>query len=897
MRRALLVACALACAACAAPLQPRAGQPPSGQPASGQTGPARILSVVAPLGSEVRCGLEPGQTGEHRLQGPAGVWILEAWGGGDPSLALLDPAGLELAQDDDGAHDLGARAARIVVRLDDPAGRRVRIRDRSSGAPRELSYRALRAEPLALRDGVARATLEPGGAGGWWSLELDRAATVVASVDSRAVDSRMGLALVSAEDGQERARGLEACRVALAPGRYAVQAPRGARALMVRVAPHAPQEPLQLLPGGSVEGALLPGEVATFLLVLRAPGPVELVARAGGVAALDPWLALEAEDGALVARDDDGGGQGAARLVRSLAAGRWWVRVGGRGAGRFAIEARPLGSRALPVPLRAGELVRASLAPRAWQWWRVRLPEGAWSFTARGAAQGALSLLRGRRQVAWSAEGAIERRLEAGEYLLGLADLSGGGGEWTVRARAVRGTRPEDPCALDPGGVAWRAELETKAVRWFSFAVDRPGPWWIEADAEGAEEAATVDVRVARADGTEVWGAEGCAVVALAPGPHLARIEPGEEARLACRAVPVQALAPERPARARLEPGALAVWRLDTGPGGLLRLEVEATCPAQLTLLDGRGRALTGQARFGAGTRSGSGPAQVAWVERRVHPGALLLRIEALERAGVATARATWLDPVGGQGPGEERWFAHLRLRPLPRVPVWLGRSSQGPGGVALADPLADPVHEPARSAFSPGDAWVGVEEVTQRAFEALLGRNPSRRKGPDLPVNCVTLGDALAYCRALTRRAQEDPAWRGWAFRLPTEEEWEAAARAGARTPIALPPGPPNKRGFDVRLEEVAWFQSHLPEGERAGPFPVALLAPNAWGLHDVHGNVAEWCLPGRDLPAPPQGHAPLRGGSWTTDYRGCRVSNRDLLPVGFASPAIGFRVVAVRR
>lgn len=864
MRRGLL-AIAILCAACASSVV--------------ETTRSRIVSVVAPLGTEVACALAAGEVGEHRPRGPAGVWVFEAHAAHDPSLAVLDRDGLEVAQDDDGAPDLDPRAARAVLALDDPAAHRVVVRDARGGTVR---YRAQRAAPLELHNGAATATLDPT-RDGWWSLEVAGPATLIA-----AVDSRTPIALVSPRDGRERTRGLEVCRAEVEPGPWAIHAGAGARTLNVRVVPRRPADPLQLRPGASQEGTLAAGEVATFLLELRAPGPIELIARARGASTIDPWLALEAADGTVVARDDDGAGERAARVLRSLGPGRWLVRVGARGAGAFQVEANGPGTRGSPAPLRAGERARVALGPRASQWFALSLDAGPWSFaaTSSAGARAALSLFRGRRQVAWSGDGRpIERALEAGEYVVGLADLSGQGGEWTLRARRLRATSEHDPVRLDARGLAWRTGLGVLGARWLAFEVDAGGEWLVEA--EGEEGA--VDVSVARAGQAEVWGAEGRAIAHLEPGAHIARVEPSAGTQLACRAAPVHELAPDRPARAALDPDGLAVWRVDTGAGGLVRVEVEATCPARLALLDARGRALTGQARFG--------PGSAAWVERRVHPGALFLRVEAQDRAGVVTARTTWLSRMPGQGPEPERCFAHLRLRPVPRVPVALGRSSEGPGGAAFPDPLADPVQEPARSTFSPGGAWIGVEEVTQRAFESLTGRNPSLRKRPDLPVHGVSQLDALRYCQALTHRAELDPVWKGFTFRLPTEDEWEACARAGSRTPVALPPGVPNRRGFEVRLEEVAWFQSSLPRGEQAGPFAVARLAPNAWGLHDVHGNVAEWCLPGRDLPPPPQGHAPLRGGSWTTDYRGCRVSNRDLLPVTFASPSTGFRVIAVRR
>jgi formylglycine-generating enzyme required for sulfatase activity len=109
--------------------------------------------------------------------------------------------------------------------------------------------------------------------------------------------------------------------------------------------------------------------------------------------------------------------------------------------------------------------------------------------------------------------------------------------------------------------------------------------------------------------------------------------------------------------------------------------------------------------------------------------------------------------------------------------------------------------------------------EVTQAQWEAVMGSNPSDDKGPNIPVDNVSKDDMHAFLDKLN--AQND----GYKYRLPTEAEWEYAARAGA-------PDPPK-----ASLGEYAWFNDNSGDTSR----PVGLKKPNAWGLYDMLGNVRE--------------------------------------------------------
>ena len=209
---------------------------------------------------------------------------------------------------------------------------------------------------------------------------------------------------------------------------------------------------------------------------------------------------------------------------------------------------------------------------------------------------------------------------------------------------------------------------------------------------------------------------------------------------------------------------------------------------------------------------------------------------------------------------------------------------------------------------------WIGAFEVTQGEWRRIVGPFPSRQPsaqfglGDRHPAYWVSYLDAERFCAGLTalgRESGELPA--GWAFRVPTEAQWEYACRAGTTTATAF--------GESLGRDQANFSGEPLNEG-RGGPAvnraaPVGSYPPNRWGIHDMHGNVFEWCrdwyharLPGGidpDLSGVPGVRnrdgtysRVRRGGAWNDGAWACRSALRLRYEPDRDSDHIGFRVAA---
>lgn len=184
---------------------------------------------------------------------------------------------------------------------------------------------------------------------------------------------------------------------------------------------------------------------------------------------------------------------------------------------------------------------------------------------------------------------------------------------------------------------------------------------------------------------------------------------------------------------------------------------------------------------------------------------------------------------------------------------------------------------------------YLSETEVTQKQWEAVMGDNPSKSKSPSKPVEKVSWDDIQGFIKRLNE--QEG----GTHFRLPTEAEWEYAARAGSSTLYSF-------GEKESQLKDYAWFGN---EGYHGSSQEVGLKKPNAWGLYDMHGNVWEWVSdwydpdyyhhsPEQDPKGSETGqYRVYRGGSWVGKAVNLRSALRYSGLPSTRTNDIGFRLV----
>jgi len=182
---------------------------------------------------------------------------------------------------------------------------------------------------------------------------------------------------------------------------------------------------------------------------------------------------------------------------------------------------------------------------------------------------------------------------------------------------------------------------------------------------------------------------------------------------------------------------------------------------------------------------------------------------------------------------------------------------------------------------------YLGKYEVTQEQWVTVMGSNPSRFKGPNHPVDSVSWNDVQEFIKRLNAKEGHNR------YRLPTEAEWEYAARAGTNTAYFF--------GDDKKeLSGYAWYFGSSDSTSH----PVGQKPPNAWGLHDVHGNVFEWTQdwfggryyadsPETDPKGPSSGAGRVaRGGSWSYNAESARAAYREFIMPHAQGGDVGFRL-----
>ncbi|MGV7222153.1 MAG: formylglycine-generating enzyme family protein [Nitrospinales bacterium] len=170
--------------------------------------------------------------------------------------------------------------------------------------------------------------------------------------------------------------------------------------------------------------------------------------------------------------------------------------------------------------------------------------------------------------------------------------------------------------------------------------------------------------------------------------------------------------------------------------------------------------------------------------------------------------------------------------------------------------------HEEPKHSVTVKDFYIDIYEVTQKNFKTVMGVNPAKRKAENRPAIQMTWNDAKIYCAKVGKR-------------LPTEAEWEKAAKGGTSTKY---------HWGDEFDGAYAWIQKN----SEFKPHPVGQRRPNAYGLYDMAGNVAEWTS---DWSDDSQKFIVTRGGAWNDYPHAARPASRNKSKPDSASTFIGFR------
>lgn len=221
-----------------------------------------------------------------------------------------------------------------------------------------------------------------------------------------------------------------------------------------------------------------------------------------------------------------------------------------------------------------------------------------------------------------------------------------------------------------------------------------------------------------------------------------------------------------------------------------------------------------------------------------------------------------------------------IRLVKVSGGSFWMGADMEQAGE---ASQWEQPSHKVTIADFS-----IGETEVTQELWQAVMGSNPSRFAGnAQHPVEGVTWNDCQQFIAKLRQMT-------GKSFRLPTEAEWEFAARGGTKSKRY-------KFAGSNDASRVAWWGYNIGNGD-CSTHPVAELMPNELGIHDMSGNVWEWCQDwfapyGSDEQTNPAGPETgtckvFRGGCWSCDSKYCRVTERFYFAPTLHGDLIGLRL-----
>jgi formylglycine-generating enzyme required for sulfatase activity len=192
---------------------------------------------------------------------------------------------------------------------------------------------------------------------------------------------------------------------------------------------------------------------------------------------------------------------------------------------------------------------------------------------------------------------------------------------------------------------------------------------------------------------------------------------------------------------------------------------------------------------------------------------------------------------------------------------------------------------------------WMGKYEVTQSEWEAVMGNNPSKFRGDNLklPVEQVSLIE-ISQSEGFLEKANKHQTG-GMKFCLPTEDQWEYACRASTTTALNNRKNLTSEYEACAHLDEVAWYELNAYRTNSVGK-----KKPNSWGLHDMHGNVSEWCnddvrgdldVGVRTSQVQDRNFRPIRGGAWRYGSALCRSASLNSRYADEVNQDVGFRLV----
>ena len=258
----------------------------------------------------------------------------------------------------------------------------------------------------------------------------------------------------------------------------------------------------------------------------------------------------------------------------------------------------------------------------------------------------------------------------------------------------------------------------------------------------------------------------------------------------------------------------------------------------------------------------------------------------------------TTTDAFRGKAAGESRNDNELKLEM-----VWC------PPGKFQHQEVIDGEKDPSIEVTLTRGFWIGKMEVKQSEWKKLMESEPWKapevlkedlevpQAGPEYPATYVSWIEALKFCVKLTEiERQAKRLTDRWEYTLPTEAEWEYACRAGANSMFCY-------GDDDADFANYGWYAENVATGEEYFAHRVKQKRGNAWGLYDVHGNVAEWCRDGYKSRfaggTNPErryinqwGCRIVRGGSWSDNAEHCAASYRSAGPQTGSGTTIGFRV-----